>query len=72
MITKDDLITLSGNKKFGQLLEHILACREDCITEMQSADTAKLQQISGKIIAYDEVLRITDAAATIARTRQMP
>jgi hypothetical protein len=42
------------------LIQLINALREECIADMHEADTDKLQQLSGRIITYDQILQMVD------------
>ncbi len=41
------------------MVKEIEAMREESIQELHSADIDKISQISGKILAYDEVLELS-------------
>ena len=51
---------LANYKEFAFLSTVIKSLREECIGEMHSADTSALQQLSGRIISYDQILQIID------------
>tara|TARA_R110000772_G_scaffold264155_1_gene384514 strand:+ start:493 stop:708 length:216 start_codon:yes stop_codon:yes gene_type:complete len=55
MTLQDNLNMLHNHEAFAELVEEIARIREECISEMHSADIEKLSQISGRILAYDEI-----------------
>jgi hypothetical protein len=56
MIEVKDLEILGHNEQFAKYLNQLSMIREDCIQEMRNANTDRLQQISGQIIAIDDAL----------------
>jgi hypothetical protein len=55
MSLQKNLEMLQNHETFAALVQEIVRMREECISELHSADTDKLSQISGKILAYDEI-----------------
>lgn len=55
MSLQNNLEMLQSHETFAALVQEIVRMREECISELHSADTGKLSQISGKILAYDEI-----------------
>jgi hypothetical protein len=60
MNIEDDLNILSHYEHFARFIKLINDLREECIADMHEADVEKLQQISGQIITYDQILQMTD------------
>lgn len=58
MSLQDDLSMLQNHETFASLVSEIIRMREECITDLHSADIDKLSQISGKILAYDEITEL--------------
>lgn len=58
---------LSVHPEFGYILNDILQQRETAISRMVGAPTETIQQISGAIIAYDELLKAYEADKIIKR-----
>ena len=56
MIEDKDIEILGHNEQFALFLNQLCMIREDCIQEMRNANTDRLQQISGQIIAIDDAL----------------
>jgi hypothetical protein len=54
------------HKEFAFFLSQIKQLREEAIGDLFNADSQKIQQISGQILAYDQMLKMTDAERTIA------
>jgi hypothetical protein len=67
-----DILFLSNFKPFGELLKQIQEMREDAIGSLLGAKTEHIQQISGQIIAYDNILQLTEAKAVIKKTELLP
>lgn len=60
MNIEEDLKMLSHHENFARFVQLINSFREECISDMYEADTDKLQQLSGRIIAYDQIMQMTD------------
>jgi len=55
---QDNLNVLQNHEAFAGLIREVVTMREDCIKELHSADIDRLSQISGKILAYDEIIAL--------------
>jgi hypothetical protein len=53
---EDDVKALSQHEHFARFVKDIYLLREAAISEMETASVEKLQQISGKVLAYDSIL----------------
>ena len=60
MSIEEDLKTLSHHEHFARFIKLINSLREECIAEMHESSTDNLQQLSGRIISYDQILQMTD------------
>lgn len=60
MNIEEDIKTLSHYEHFARFIQLINTFREECIADMHEADTDRLQQLSGRIITYDQILQMTD------------
>ena len=60
MNIEDDLKILSHYEHFARFIQLINALREECIADMHEASTDELQQLSGRIITYDQILQMAD------------
>tara|TARA_S200002703_G_scaffold77634_1_gene66940 strand:- start:240 stop:455 length:216 start_codon:yes stop_codon:yes gene_type:complete len=58
MNLQEALETLGHHESFAALVKEIVQMREDSIQELQSADIDKISQVSGKILAYDEIISL--------------
>jgi hypothetical protein len=58
MINDKAVERLSNNADFAAFLEEVWALREGHVANLHDLDTARLQQISGKILAFDQVCQI--------------
>ena len=50
---------LQHHESFAHMIKEIETMREESIQELHSADIDKISQISGRILAYDEVLELS-------------
>jgi len=57
---EDDIKALSNHETFARFINVVHALREETIGEMHNADFDRLQQISGRIITYDQLLQMVD------------
>jgi|GEM_PF-1895818 len=55
---QEDVDSLSNYESFARLVNVIKALREECIVDMHESSTDKLQQLSGRIISYDQILQM--------------
>ena len=60
MNIEEDLKMLSHHENFARFIQLINFFREECIVDMHESDTDKLQQLSGRIIAYDQIIQMSD------------
>ena len=60
MTLDQDLKTLANHEHFARFIQVIHRLREETLSEMHNADFDKLQQVSGRIITYDQILQIAD------------
>jgi hypothetical protein len=58
---------LSVHPEFAYILKQVKSLREENIGAMFNASSEALQQIAGQILAYDQMLKITDADRIIMR-----
>ena len=57
---EDDIKALSNHETFARFIQVIHALREETIEEMHNANYEQLQQVAGRIITYDQILRMAD------------
>lgn len=55
-----DIQSLHNHEAFARFMKVLSALREECIGDMHEAQTEQLQQISGRIITYDQILQMVD------------
>jgi len=60
MSLEEALKYLQHNEQFAVFISVIHALREEAIAELHKADYETMQQISGKILTYDQILQMTD------------
>lgn len=58
MSLQEDLNVLMQHEAFAGLVKEVVRMREDSIRELQSAEIDRLPQVSGKILAYDEIISL--------------
>jgi len=57
---QDDIKSLQNYESFARFINLIHSLREETISELHEAPSDKMQQISGRIITYDQVLQMCD------------
>lgn len=60
MTLEEALQALSNHESFAQFIFTIRDLREEAIEELHKADFEQIQQISGRIITYDQILQMAD------------
>ena len=64
MTIEEDLEHLKRHDSFNRFIDLIKQMREECIAEMHEVPTDKLQQLSGRILSYDQIITMADWAET--------
>ena len=60
-ITLEEAIqTLEHHESFGAFILNIHQLREEAIAELHKANYEDLHQVSGKILAYDQILQLSN------------
>lgn len=54
------LEALSNHESFAKFILTIRDLREEAISELHKADFEKIQQISGRILTYDQILQMAN------------
>jgi hypothetical protein len=60
MNLQDDLNTLLTHDSFIRYLRVISELREETISELHEASIDKIQQLSGRILSYDQILHLSN------------
>ena len=60
MNLESDLKTLSKHEHFARFLQVVEDLREETIEELHNATNENIQQVSGRIITYDQILQMCD------------
>tara|TARA_R110000744_G_scaffold276263_1_gene388981 strand:+ start:140 stop:370 length:231 start_codon:yes stop_codon:yes gene_type:complete len=55
---QEDIGVLSNYEHFARFINVVKSLRDECILDMHEASTDKLQQLSGRIISYDQILQM--------------
>ena len=58
MSLEEDLQSLSNHEHFARFLQVISDLREETIEELHESTSDNIQQISGRILTYDQVLHM--------------
>lgn len=57
---EEDIRALNQHESFARFIETIYSLREESIASLFEADKEQVQQLSGMILAYDQILKIVD------------
>ncbi len=57
---QEDIKSLQNYESFARFIDLIHSLREETISELHEAPSDKMQQISGRIITYDQILQMCD------------
>ena len=60
MQIQDDIKTLHNYEAFARFIKMIHELREETIEELHEASVDGIQQVSGRIITYDQILQMCD------------
>ena len=60
MELQEDLRVLSNHEHFARFLQVVEDLREETIEELHNATNDNIQQVSGRIITYDQILQMCD------------
>ena len=60
MQIQDDIKTLYNYEAFARFIKLIHNLREEAIEELHEASNETIQQVSGRIITYDQVLQLVN------------
>ena len=57
---EEDIKALSQHEAFARFIQTIEAAREESIQDLNGASTEIIQQLAGRICAYDDILAIVN------------
>jgi hypothetical protein len=60
MQIQNDIQTLHNYEAFARFMQMIHELREETIAELHEASNDNLQQVSGRIITYDQILQLSN------------
>tara|TARA_R100000234_G_C4994897_1_gene177358 strand:- start:19 stop:237 length:219 start_codon:yes stop_codon:yes gene_type:complete len=60
MNIQDDIKTLYNYEAFARFMKMVHQLREETIEELHEATSDNIQQISGRIITYDQLLQLVN------------
>jgi|TARA_R100001129_G_scaffold146590_1_gene107917 hypothetical protein len=67
MQIQDDIKTLHNYEAFARFIKLIHNLREEAIEELHEASIETIQQVSGRIITYDQVLQLVNWEELVKR-----
>ena len=60
MQIQDGIKTLHNYEAFARFINMVHELREETITELHEATSDNIQQVSGRIITYDQILQLVN------------
>ena len=60
MSLEKDIEALSNYEHFARFIKVVEQLREECIADLHEASTEALQQLSGRILSYDQILQMVN------------
>ena len=60
MQIQDDIKTLHNYEAFARFIKMVHELREETISELHEATSDNIQQVSGRIITYDQILQLVN------------
>lgn len=60
LVTDEDIEFLSKYEQFARFIYSVSTAKDAAIKDLHDANTDQVQQISGKIVAYDDVVDMAD------------
>ena len=60
MQIQDDIQALHNYEAFARFIKMLYELREETIAELHEANSDNIQQVSGRIITYDQVLQLVN------------
>jgi len=57
---EEDVKTLSNHEAFARFIQSIESAREEVISDMAGSSVEQIQQLSGRILAYDDILKMVN------------
>ena len=70
MNIQDDIKTLYNYEAFARFMKMVHQLREESIEELHEATSDNIQQISGRIITYDQLLQLVNCEELRNRHRE--
>jgi hypothetical protein len=68
---EDDIKALSNHETFARFIQSIEAAREEAIGDIGAASTEHIQQLAGRIVAYDDILKMVNWEALRMRHQRI-
>jgi len=67
---EDDIKALSNHETFARFIQSIEAAREEAISDIGGASSEHIQQLAGRIVAYDDILKMVNWEALRIRHQE--
>lgn len=66
---QEDIDTLSNHEAFARFMSLVFQMREECIEELHLASSENIQQISGRLLSYDQILHMVNYDSLLDKHR---
>ncbi len=67
---EDDIKALSNYEAFARFIQSVESAREECISDLNSANVEQIQQLAGRILAYDDLMKMANWESLRVRHRE--
>jgi hypothetical protein len=57
---EEDIKALSQHETFARFIQSIESAREEVIADLAGAPSEQIQQLAGRILAYDDILKMVN------------
>mgnify|MGYP001104513903 CR=1 FL=1 len=57
---EDDIKALSQHESFARFIQSIASAREQVIADLSGATSEQIQQLAGRVLAYDDILKMVN------------
>ena len=67
---EDDIKALSNYEAFARFIQSVESAREECISDLNSSNVEQVQQLAGRILAYDDLMKMANWESLRVRHRE--
>jgi len=57
---EEDIKALSQHESFARFIQSIASAREEVIADLSGATSEHIQQLAGRVLAYDDILKMVN------------